>query len=385
MTMQIDRTYTLETLARLVRINSINPTLAPGAPGEKEIAEFVAASLRACGLAVQMLEPAAGRTSVLGRLPGTGAGRSLMLNAHSDTVDVAGMAEPFSGAIRGGKLYGRGAYDMKGSLAACMAAAKALRDSGSRLRGDVLVAAVADEEYGSLGTSDLLAHVKVDGAIVTEPTALEVCLAHKGYLWIEVSVAGRAAHGSRFELGIDANMKMGQFLCALSELERDLRSRPPHPLVGPPSLHAAMLQGGTGLSTYAASSTLQIERRTVPGESAAQATAEIQAIVDRLSARDADFHATVRPFFIRDPFEVPPDAPIVKALDRAAAKVRGRPASHIGDTPWMDAALLQAAGVETVVCGATGAGAHADEEWVDVESVVKLAEILAEAALDYCA
>jgi acetylornithine deacetylase len=145
-----------------------------------------------------------------------------------------------------------------------------------------------------------------------------------------------------------------------------------------------MLQGGTGLSTYAASSTLQIERRTVPGESAAQATAEIQAIVDRLSARDADFHATVRPFFVRDPFEVSADSPIVKALDRAAAKVRGCPPSHIGDTPWMDAALLQAAGIETVVCGAAGAGAHADEEWVDVESVVKLAEILAEAALDYC-
>ena len=382
--MQIDRKYTLETLVRLVQINSINPTLAPGAPGEKEIAGFIAESLRACGLTVETLEPAPGRTSVLGRLSGTGGGRSLMLNAHCDTVDVAGMAEPFSGAIRDGKLYGRGAYDMKGSLAACMAAAKALKDSGTRLRGDVLVAAVADEEYGSLGTSDMITHVKVDGAIVTEPTALEVCLAHKGYLWIQVEIAGRAAHGSKFELGIDANMKMGHFLSGLSELERDLRARRPHPLVGPPSLHAAMLSGGTGLSTYAASSTVQIERRTVPGESEAQATAEIQAIVDRLAARDADFCATVRPFFVRDPFEVPASAGIVKAVDRAAAKVRGRPAAHIGDTPWMDAALLQAAGVETVVFGAGGAGAHADVEWVDVESVVKLAEILAEAAADYC-
>jgi acetylornithine deacetylase len=384
MTMQVDRRYTLETLARLVQINSINPTLAPGAPGEKEIAGFIAESLGACGLTVETLEPAPGRTSVLGSLRGTGGGRSLMLNAHCDTVDVTGMAEPFSGAIRDGKLYGRGAYDMKGSLAACMAAAKVLKDSGARLRGDVLVAAVADEEYGSLGTSDMITHVKVDGAIVTEPTALEVCLAHKGYLWIRVEVAGRAAHGSRFELGIDANMKMGRFLCGLSELERDLRARPPHPLVGPPSLHAAMLSGGTGLSTYAASSTVQIERRTVPGESEAQATAEIQAIVDRLAAQDVDFHATVRPFFVRDPFEVPASAGIVKAVDRAAAKVRGCPAVHIGDTPWMDAALLQAAGVETVVCGAGGAGAHADVEWVDVESVVKLAEILAEAAADYC-
>ncbi len=381
--MQIDRKYTLETLARLVQINSINPTLAPGAPGEKEIAMFIAGSLSACGLTVETLEPAPGRTSVLGRLSGTGGGHSLMLNAHCDTVDAAGMPEPFSGAIRDGKLYGRGAYDMKGSLAACMAAAKALKDS-TRLRGDVLVAAVADEEYGSLGTSDMITHVKVDGAIVTEPTALEVCLAHKGYLWIQVEVAGRAAHGSKFELGIDANMKMGQFLCGLSELERDLRARRPHPLVGPPSLHAAMLSGGTGLSTYASSSAVQIERRTVPGESEAQATAEIQAIVDRLAAQDADFRATVRPFFVRDPFEVPASAGIVKAVDRAAAKVRGRAAAHIGDTPWMDAALLQAAGVETVVCGAGGAGAHADVEWVDVESVIKLAEILAEAAVDYC-
>jgi acetylornithine deacetylase len=382
--MQIDRKYTLETLARLVQINSINPTLAPGAPGEVEIARFIAESLRACGLAVETLEPAPGRTSVLGRLAGAGGGHSLMLNAHCDTVDAGGMAEPFSGAIRDGKLYGRGAYDMKGSLAACMAAAKALKDSGTRLRGDVLVAAVADEEYGSLGTSDMIARVKVDGAIVTEPTALEVCLAHKGYLWIRVETAGRAAHGSKFELGIDANMKMGHFLARLSELERDLRSRPPHPLVGPPSLHAAMLSGGVGLSTYAPSCMVQIERRTVPGETEAQATAEIQAIVDRLAAQDADFHATVRPFFVRDPFEVPATARIVKAVDRAAAKVRGCAPAHIGDTPWMDAALLQAAGVETVVCGAGGAGAHSDVEWVDVESVFKLAEILAEAAVEYC-
>jgi acetylornithine deacetylase len=382
--MKIDRRYTLETLARLVQINSVNPTLAPGAPGEKEIAAFIAESLRGCGLKVKIFEPEPGRTSVLGRLEGRGGGRSLMLNAHCDTVDVQGMAEPFSGATRGGRLYGRGAYDMKGSMAACMAAAKALCDADTELRGDVLVAAVADEEYGSLGTSDLLKHVKVDGAIVTEPTALEVCLAHKGYLWIQVDVAGRAAHGSKFELGIDANMKMGQFLCRLSELERDLRRRPPHPLVGPPSLHAAMLTGGTGLSTYAASSTVQIERRTVPGETEEQAIGEIQTIVNRLASADADFHATVRPFFVRDPFEVPANAEIVRAVDRAAAKVRGCPASHIGDTPWMDAALLQAAGVETVVCGAAGAGAHADEEWVDVESVVKLAEILAEAAADYC-
>jgi acetylornithine deacetylase len=368
----------------MVEINSINPSLSPGAPGESEIAAFVTSVLRNCGLAVETFEPSPGRTTVLGRLAGTGGGRSLMLNAHCDTVDVRGMAEPFSGAIRDGKLYGRGSFDMKGSLAACIAAAKALAESDRRLRGDVLVAAVADEEYGSIGTTDLLRHTRVDGAIVTEPTALEVCLAHKGYLWIEVQVTGRAAHGSKFELGIDANLKMGKFLCALAKLERDLRVRPAHPLVGPPSLHAALLSGGTGLSTYAASSTLQIERRTIPGETEAQSVGEMQTIVDALAAEDADFRATVRPFFVRNPFEVAPDVPVVRALEAASAKVLGRMPARIGDTPWMDAALLQAAGVETVVYGPRGAGAHADVEWVDLQSVYQLAEVLAEAAVTYC-
>jgi acetylornithine deacetylase len=382
--MKINRDYVQETLVRLVQINSVNPTLVPGAPGEKEIAGFIRESLSAMNLTTAVFEPEPGRLSVVGRLKGSGGGRSLMLNAHCDTVDVAGMAEPFSGAIRDGRVYGRGSFDMKGSLAACMAAAKALVDSQAQLRGDVVVAAVADEEYGSLGTSDLIQHVKADGAIVTEPTALNVCLAHKGYLWIEVEISGRAAHGSKFDLGIDANMKMGAFLHELAILERDLRARTPHPLVGPPSLHAAMLSGGSGLSTYAAQSIVKIERRTIPGETEVQAVSEIQEIVDRLARIDRDFHATVRAFFVRDPFEVAPNAAIVKAVDGAAEKVLGKRPTHIGDTPWMDAALLQAAGVETVVFGATGAGAHADVEWVDLESVMTLAEILAEAAVEYC-
>jgi acetylornithine deacetylase len=382
--MPIDRAHTIDTLARLVQINSVNPTLVPGAPGEHEIATYVAGWLESAGLDTEILASQPGRTSVLGRLAGAGGGRSLMLNAHVDTVDVTGMGEPFSGAIREGKLHGRGSFDMKGSLAACMSAAKAIRDSGVQLRGDLYVAAVADEEYGSLGTSDVIRRVRTDAAIVTEPTALETCLAHKGYLWLRVDVAGRAAHGSKFELGIDANMKMGKFLNALAQLERELRARTPHPLVGPPSLHAALLQGGAGLSTYAPSCTVQIERRTIPGETEAQAVAEIQALIDCLAATDPDFRATVQAFFVRDPFEVSADAAIVQAVDRAATRVRGRAPAHIGDTPWMDAALLQAAGVETVVMGPAGAGAHSDVEWVEVESVVQLAQILAEAAADYC-
>ena len=384
MSVPIDRAYLVRTLTDLVRINSINPTLVPGGAGEAEIGEYVARSLVRAGLDVRKIEPEPGRPSVVGILESGSKGRSLMLNAHYDTVGVDGMPEPFSAAIRDGKLYGRGAYDMKGSLAACMTAAKALADSGALAAGSVVVAAVADEEYGSIGTAAVIPECKTDGAIVTEPTALNVCLAHKGYLWIEVETQGRAAHGSRFQEGIDANMRMGRFLAALEKLERELRGRTGHALVGPPSLHAAMVSGGTGLSTYAASCRLQIERRTVPGETEAQAMREIQEIADKLKAADPAFDATVRCFFTREPFEVLPDERIVRAVDRATEAVLGRKAAHFGDTPWMDAALLSAAGTETVVIGPRGAGAHAAEEWVDIESVAQLAEILVRAALDYC-
>jgi acetylornithine deacetylase len=306
LTATVDPNYALATLQGLVRINSINPSLVPGGAGEAEIADYIGASLRGFGVEAALHSPEPGRTSVVGVLRGTGGGRSLMLNAHVDTVGVDGMDEPFSGALRDGRLYGRGAYDMKGSLAACLAALKALAESGRRLRGDVLVAAVADEEYASLGTADLIGLYAVDGAIVTEPTELDLCLAHKGFVWVEVETLGRAAHGSRFDLGVDANLRMGRYLALLDGLEQELRARPPHALVGPPSLHAALLKGGSGLSTYAERCILQIERRTIPGETEAQVTAELQALADQLAAADSSFQASVRSFFVREPFEVAP-------------------------------------------------------------------------------
>jgi len=386
MVIPIDQDYLLETLTSLVCINSINPTLVPGGAGEAEIATYTAASLAEIGLEVAIHEPEPGRSSVVGILPGNnpGEGRSLMFNAHYDTVGVADMDDPFSGGIRDGRLYGRGAYDMKGSLAACMTAAKALVDAGITLPGSLLVAAVADEEYASLGTVDLIQRYVIDGAIVTEPTELDLCLAHKGFIWLEVESTGRAAHGSRFDLGVDANIRMGRFLAELDKLEQALRARPGHPLTGPPSLHAAMIQGGTEYSAYAATCRLQIERRTIPGEPEAQVIAEIQAIVDRLAAADPTFKATVKPHFVREAFEVAPDAAIVQAVRGAAAGVLDQEPALVGQTPWMDSALLAAAGVETVVIGPAGAGAHAKEEWVDIASVEKLAQILAQAAVAYC-
>lgn len=380
----VDREYLIHTLTELVRINSINPALSPGGPGEAHIAAYVAKALGGIGLDVMTHEPEPGRVSVVGRLAGSGGGRSLMLNAHTDTVGVEGMQDPFSATIRDGKMYGRGTYDMKGSLAACLATAKALVDAGSALRGDLLVAAVADEEHTSIGTADLLGRYKVDGAIVTEPTELDICLAHKGFTWLEVETTGRAAHGSRFSEGIDANMRMGRFLAELDKLEQELRAHDGHLLLGPPTLHAATIRGGTELSTYAAQCKLQIERRTIPGETESLVLRQIQGIIDTLADDDSTFKATLRSLAGGQPFEVSSKAAIVRSVEQAAINVLGRKPAYVGSAGWMDSALLSTAGVDTVVMGPIGAGAHSHEEWVDLESLVDLAHILVQSAIAFC-
>jgi acetylornithine deacetylase len=380
-----DSQYITTTLTELVRTKSINPAFADGEPSdEREIATHLGAMMRALGMEISEYEPEPGRVSVVGRLRGAGGGRSLLLYGHIDTVGVTAMPEPFSATVRDGKLFGRGSYDMKCGVAACLAAVKALRDGDVTLRGDVLIAGVADEEVASIGMADVLRHVRADAAIVTEPTELRVCLAHRGFSWIEVETLGVAAHGSRFDLGVDANMRMGRFLARLDTLEQELRARPPHALVGPPSLHAAVLRGGTGTSTYADRCRLEIERRTVPGETEAQVVAEIQSIIDGLAGEDSTFRATVRPRLTRSSFEVDRNASIVTAVLGAAAKVLGAPPEVIGEPYWMDAALLSEVGIDTVVIGPSGAGAHALEEWVDLASIGKVADILAAAASEFC-
>lgn len=379
-----DPGYTLGLARDLVRIDSVNPSLVEGAAGEAEIATFTADRMEELGLEVRRHEPRPGRVSVVGRLEGAGGGRSLMINAHYDTVGVEGMEDPFSGRIADGKLFGRGAFDMKSSLAAALGAVRALRRADVRLAGDLLVAGVADEEYASLGTRDLVERCAVDGAVVTEPTGLEVCLAHKGFVWLEVETRGRAAHGSDPASGVDANLRMGRVLRELEALAEELAGRLGHPRLGPPSLHAPLLSGGVGISTYAPRSTLRVERRTLPGETPGAVEAELRAILDRLRKEDPDFEASLETILARSPFEVETEAPIVAALEEAAAEALGERPGRRGEGPWMDSAILADAGVETVVFGPEGDGAHAAEEWVETESVLRLAEVLAGTALRYC-
>jgi acetylornithine deacetylase len=381
---RVDESYLRDVLARLVQTPSINPLFDSTSPGERDIADVVARECERLGMAVTRLETEPRRVSIIGTRKGAGKGRSIMLYAHHDTVGVAGMAEPFSARVEDGKMYGRGAYDMKCGLAACLAAVHALRASDTRLAGDVVLAAVADEEVASIGMMDVLRHVHTDGAIVTEPTELGLCTAHKGFSWIEVETHGRAAHGSRFQEGIDANMRMGRFLSRLERLEVALRTSAPHPLVGPPSLHAGVLHGGSGPSIYAAHCRLEIERRMLPHETEALVVDQVQRIVDELSAEDSSFRASVRPTLTRPAFEVDPAAPIVAAVREAATQILGAPPASFGASYWMDASLIAEKGTETVVFGPIGAGAHADVEWVDLASVGVVANVLARAATTYC-
>lgn len=384
MTVTIDSDYIQRTLTEMVQIDSVNPDLVPGAAGEDDLAHYIAQEMETMGVDVEVHEIEPGRSNVAGRINGRGAGKSLMWNAHTDTVGVEGMAEPFSGAVRDGRLYGRGAYDMKASIAASLAVLRAFVKQDVIPAGDVLFTAVIDEEYGSKGMEDVVQRYQTDAAIVTEPTQLDVCRAHRGFLWLEVITTGRAAHGSLHEEGIDANMKMAKALVALDEYARSLLTQEPHPLLGTPALHAPLIKGGTSQSVYAAQCRTELERRTLPGEDSAAIVSEMQAILDELAADDPQFNATVRAFFERPPYEISEDASIVQTILSATRQVRGTDPAIYGAPWWMDSALLAAAGMETVIIGPSGGGIHADEEWVDLESVTDLAYILAQATLDFC-
>ncbi|MGH7083076.1 MAG: M20/M25/M40 family metallo-hydrolase, partial [Acetobacteraceae bacterium] len=324
-----------------------------------------------------------GRPSIVGIMRGTGGGRSLMLNGHYDTVTLESyVGDALAAERRDGRLFGRGAFDMKSGVAAMMIAAARAREL--KLAGDLLVACVADEEHASFGTEEVVRHFRADAAIVTEPSHLELTIAHKGFAWFEVVVAGKAAHGSRPDLGIDAIANAGKFLVALGEWDRRLRATPAHPRLGAGSVHASLIRGGQELSSYPAECRIQLERRTVPGETPAGLAAEIGAILRQIAAVDPEFRAEIRPGLVRSPFEIALDQPIVEALGAAVTRKLGRAPDYRAEPFWTDCAILADASIPAVMFGADGDGAHASEEWADLSSVEALADILIDTATRFC-
>ena len=360
-----------DLLADLVRIDSINPDMVEGAAGEGEIARFVAGWLENAGLEVEVEEVGPGRFNTVGIARGSGGGKALLLNAHLDTVGVAGMERPFEPSVENGRLHGRGSYDMKAGLAAIMLAGADAAEAG--LRGDVIVTAVADEEVASIGSARIAERYRADAAIVSEPTELRLALAHKGFVGFEIETKGRAAHGSRPDLGVDAIAHMGHVLVGIEELDRRLRAEPTHRLLGSGSLHASVIEGGQEFSSYPERCLLKGERRTIPGETDAQVERELRDLLGEIEGE-------IRTVVAREPFETAQDAPIAELVARHA----GGP-EVVGVPFWADSALLAAADIPTVVFGPAGEGAHAVDEWVDLASAERCAEIYAAVARELCA
>jgi acetylornithine deacetylase len=373
----------IRLLRDLVAINSVNPTLVPGAPGEAEIADAVAAEMRAIGLDVHMQPVAPGRPNTIGVLDGRRKGPTLMFCGHVDTVGVAGMTEPFTPVECDGRLYGRGAQDMKSGVSAMISAARRIAESGGLDAGRLIIAAVVDEEHSSIGADALVTEWRADAAVVTEPTDLQITVGHKGFAWIEAEVLGTAAHGSRPTEGQDAIFRMGRLLGRLEALDRELQARPPHPLVGTGSLHASIIEGGRELSSYPDRALLQMERRTLPGEAGPEALAEVRAILDELRRDDPTFRASARAMFSRPAYEVPTGHQLPATL-AAVVRDRGLPVRTGGASFWTDAAVLGHAGIPSILFGPGGAGLHSTEEYVSIRDVTICRDVLVDLARRFC-
>jgi len=374
----------------LVAIDSVNPSLVPGARGEAAAAEFLCDFLRRHGVVAELQEAAPGRPNVVALLGFSAVGgaaprprAALAVLAHIDTVGAGDMRDPFAPREINGRLYGRGALDIKSGVAAMCAAALGVLRDGAAFNRPLLIAAVVDEECDSIGTEKLLERYTADAAVVLEPTNLRLCIAHKGYAWFEVTTHGCAAHGSLPEEGRDAIRMMGRVLGLLDALDRKLAQLPLHPRLGRASLHASLISGGQELSSYPAQCRLQIERRTLPGESDTQVEAELRGLLEGLEARDPQFHATSRRLASRPAYEISPEAPIAVAAAEAIRKVTGS-VEPSGMAAWTDTALLAAAGIPGVVFGPRGRGLHGAEEYVELDSVHTCAEVLERLIVRLC-
>lgn len=368
---KIDKNLLLDVLQDLIRIQSINPDLSPGKDhNELKIAQFICEWLLKHGLMAKVEVVKPGRANVFAEYGGDGP--AICLCGHTDTVGITDMTiPPFEPTLEGSKVYGRGSCDMKGGVAAIMCAAAAYAKSGGTRK--VVLALVCDEEYGSIGAEDFVKRHKVDACILTEPSDLNVIVAHKGFLAGKVITHGKVAHGSRWDLGVSAISKMGPVLVALDEYDKKVLRDRTHDVVGPASMHVSLIKGGTGISTYASECEISIERRTLPGEKIEDVKREIEEVV-----RKTDSGASIEWDFHRNPFEVEREEWIIKDVVQAFEKVMKAKPKLTGLGFWTDGAIFKDAGIPTVNIGPKGFGLHEPIEWVDLESVVQTADVLYE-------
>ncbi|KAB8238340.1 tryptophan synthase beta subunit-like PLP-dependent enzyme [Aspergillus alliaceus] len=373
----------------LTTINSSNPSLSlTDGVGENQIANYLAAWFTHRGVEHHWVETVSGRPSIVGVLRGSGGGRSLMFNGHIDTVSLSSYEkDALSGALgeKDGRrvVFGRGSLDMKGGLAVALAALSAAKASGNALRGDVIVAAVSDEEDASQGTHDVLAAGwRADAALIPEPTMGQIVIAHKGFVWIEVDILGVAAHGSNPATGQDAILYAGWFLRALEQYRQQL---PVDDILGPASLHCGLIQGGEEPSSYPAKCTITVEFRTIPCQTQASILGDLKSLLEGIARENPRFHyAEPRATMFRPTQKLSADHPFVKQAAACATTVLGE-CPQISSAPfWCDAALLSEAEIPAIVYGPKGEGLHGKEEWVEVESLQQQEKVFRKLIEDFC-
>lgn len=382
--LQVDFAATTKLLRNLIRIPSVNPAIEGGS-GESAVASYIADWFRKTHhFRVYEQKVSKNRFNVVAVLGG-GEGKSLMLNGHMDTVGTSNMTvRPYKPFVEGGRMHGRGACDMKGSLASMMSAMAAIANSKQRLKSDVVFAGVVDEEYHSIGTSTLIKRFKTDAAIVGEPTQMDVAVAHKGYAWIEAETVGKRAHGSVPEQGVDAIEEMGKILSELRSLRSQYRLKV-HPLLGTPKIHTSTIVGGSEWSSVPANCKVQLERRLLPGEDAQSGVNEIRNVVNRLSKHDKKMHANIRLIYSANAMEVSARAAHTQILRKSIRHFGGR-GNVIGVPYWTDAAILvNKARIPTCVFGPGDIRvAHAPDEYVNIRDVANAARIYSNTVLEYC-
>ncbi len=375
----------VELLGAMVGIESVTPWLIPTGSGEAKVADFIAAWLAGTGAEIGIVEVEPGRPNVLARLRGTGGVPTLCLNAHSDTVGCDGWPdEALVPRLGGDRMYGLGAADGKAGCAAAMLALASIAESGSRLHGDLLVACVADGEGISIGSEHLARRGGIDAAIVIGPQPThEVVVEHQGFGWIDVITRGVAAHGGEPGVGIDAIVHLAEVITRLHRLDRTVFQEQPSLLNGRRVFHTGTIAGGTDYATYPSLAKVGIGIGTQPGEHLSDRLAEIEAIFAEVARTEPGFSAETVVRLDREPFVAKGHEALQDIVVAAMSAVLGRDPKITGMNAWTDAALMQAAGIPTLLLGSAGGNYHAPGEWASISELVRLSDILERVARAY--
>ena len=390
-TQAIERSGWPELLADLVRTPS-----HPGVSRQEEaVVQVLARWLGDRGLEVELSEVAPGRPNLIARTGRPGTGRRLLLCGHTDTVppNQGDARADLAAEVHDGRMHGRGTVDMKGGVAAMAAALAGLHASKTLEAGEVILAAVVDEEMESLGAEYLArSGLGADGGIVPEPTGNRVALGHRGLEWLELDFMGRASHGGAPEQGINAIAAAARFITLAQERLPSRFEARTHPLLGPPTLNFGTIRGGDQPSTVAAFCRVAADRRTVPGETFETVVAELRELLERVEAEIPGLRTEVRRMpggmatMEHLPAIIPADHAVAKAARAACERVRGRPESDLAFPAWTDASLLfNFGGIPCVILGPGDlALAHTPRESIALEEVGEAARIYAATALEFC-